>query len=734
MMNRSQPNVPKTQAPTVPQTEKRPVVDRLHGLEIVDDYRWLEGDVSDLRAMGHVTSDVVAWTDAQNAYTRAVLDALPGRAALEDRLRPLLQIGAIGAPVRRGGRYFHLRREGDQNQARVYVREGLHGDDRLLVDPERLDASGLTTIEWISPSPDGRYLAYGTYSSGDENTRLSVLDVDDLSDLPLVIPDKVRAPQWLPDGAGLVYRNLADANDPYTGRVMYHPVPQDPRGDEGPVNDQVLFRQFTKDEDAKLATTWGPSGTLSHDGRWLLLSYAIDTRSSDFWLVDFDHFLRTGVVEKAEVSIGTPGNAEGQVMQGPDGAPLVLFTYKAAPNGRVVIAPATKPQEANWRDLVAERPGATIEGVAFAAGHVIVTYLERAVTRIVVVDLSGTEVGEVPLPTYGTATVRADEGSTEAFVTFSSFVHPPTVYRFDVRDPEGTFTVWERPDAPIDSEAVEVRQVTYASRDGTNVTMFVAHRKGLEPDGNAPTILGGYGGFGVSQLPAFAPTLAPWFEDGGVYALPNLRGGGEYGDAWHEAGMLERKQNVFDDFVAAAEWLFANGVTRPGRLAIAGGSNGGLLTGATLTQRPDICAAAIVAVPLLDMLRYQHFLMARYWVPEYGSAEEEDAFEWLRAYSPYHRVEDGVAYPAVLLTAGENDMRVHAMHARKMAARLQAATSRDPHDGPVLLWVDRSAGHGQGKPLDLRLRDAVDQRIFVMRQLGMLRGGAAGVSAETSSP
>ena len=704
----------------VPPTTKRTVVDSLHGRTIVDDYRWLEGDVSDPRAMGRVTPEVAAWTDAQNAYTRAVLDALPGRAELEDRLRPLLQIGSVTAPIERGGRYFHLRREGEQNQARVFVRGGLHGADRLLVDPEAVDPSGLTTIEWISPSPDGRRLAYGTYSAGDENTRLQLLDVDEGVTLPLVIPDKVRAPAWLPDGTGFVYRNLADPDDPYTGRVMYHPLPADPRDDRGAANDHVLFRQLTKEEDAKLATTWGPSESLSHDGRWLLLSYAVDTRSNDLWLVDFERYLRTGDFDKVEVSIGTTGNAEGRVVNGPDGPLLALFTTKDAPNGRVVTVPVTDPREENWHDLVPERRDATIEAVNFAADHVVLTYLERASTRILVVNLEGERVGEVPLPTYGTATVRADEGSTEAFVTFSSFAHPPGVYRFDVRDPEGTFTVWERPDAPIDPESVEIRQVSYASRDGTAVTMFVAHRKGLEPGGNAPTILSGYGGFGVSQLPTFVATLAPWFEDGGVFALPNLRGGGEYGDAWHEAGMLERKQNVFDDFIAAAEWLFANGVTRPERLAISGGSNGGLLTGAALTQRPDLCAAAIVAVPLLDMLRYQHFLMARYWAPEYGAAEDEDAYAWLRAYSPYHRVEDGVAYPAVLLTAGENDTRVHAMHARKMAARLQAATARDPVEAPVLLWVDRSAGHGQGKPLDLRLRDAVDQRIFVMRQVGML--------------
>ena len=697
------------------------MVDVLHGHEIVDDYRWLEGDVSDPGRMGRVTPEVAAWTDAQNAYTRAVLDGLPGRRELEDRLRPLLEIGTVSMPIERAGRYFYLRREGDQKQARVYFRQGLRGEERLLIDPEAIDPTGLTTVSWISPSPDGRRLAYGTYTAGDENDRLELIDVDTGAKLPLEIHNKVRPPQWLPDGSGFVYWNLADPHDPYTGRVMFHEGSPEARDDGA--GDEVIFRQLTKEEDERLATTWGPNGWLSHDGRWLLLSYHVDTRSNDLWLVDFEAYRRTRVVERVEVSVGTPGLGYGSVVPGPEGAVLVLLTYKRAPRGRVVAAPASAPAEANWRDLVPEPEGGSIEAAALAEGHVVVTYLERAVSRVVVYDLTGRKVGEVPLPALGQVTVAAHAGSTEAFLTFTSFGHPPAVYRFDVRDPEGTFELWERPEAPVDPEAIEVKQVEYASKDGTKVTMFVVHRKGLEPAGDAPTILHGYGGFGVSKLPEFSPTLVQWFQDGGVFAVPNLRGGGEYGDAWHEAGMLGRKQNVFDDFIAAAEWLIANGYTRPERLAIHGGSNGGLLTGAALTQRPDLFAAAIVAVPLLDMLRYQHFLMARYWVPEYGSAEDPEQFEWLYAYSPYHRVRDGVRYPAVLLTAGENDTRVHAMHARKMAARLQAATASDPAERPVLLWVDRSAGHGQGKPLDLRLRDAVDQRIFVMWQLGMLPGG-----------
>jgi prolyl oligopeptidase len=285
---------------------------------------------------------------------------------------------------------------------------------------------------------------------------------------------------------------------------------------------------------------------------------------------------------------------------------------------------------------------------------------------------------------------------------------------------KNTRRLWARPDVPVDPSLVDVKQVFYKSKDGTQVPMFIVHRKGLKLDGNNPTWLYAYGGFNVSQTPSFGATLFPWFEAGGVYVLANLRGGGEYGEAWHRAGMLEKRQNVYDDFIAAAEWLIANRYTNPRRLAISGGSNGGLLTGAVLTQRPELFGAVISAVPLLDMLRFEQFLMAKYWVPEYGSAQNREHFEFLNRYSPYHRVRAGVKYPAVLLTAGENDSRVHPLHARKMAALLQASTASDPEKQPILLWVDRAAGHGQGKPLHLRIRDVADQRMFVMWQLGML--------------
>jgi len=693
-----------------PATTLEPVKDVVHGVEIVDNYRWLEGDNADSKERGKVTPAVTAWTDAQNSYTRSVLDHLPGRQALEDRLRPLMQVGAVSAPAVRGNRYFFSKREGAEDQPVIYWRESYKGETKVLIDPAKLDASGLTTVEWTSPSADGKLMAYGTYRAGDENSTLHLLDVDTGQVLPLEIPDKTQAPDWLPDGSGFVYQNLKDPKDPYSGQILFHRIGAEPS------RDTLLFRQYTKEENATLATTWGPFGNLSRDGRWLLLGYWNDTKSNDLWLVNFDQFLKTGKIDKEVVTVGTEGQAAGTVI----GGTLYLQTTKDAPKGRVVSAPAAQPDPKHWRDIVPERQDAVIEGVVFGKGVIAVTYLKNAANVVEVFDTGGKSLGVVTQPGIGSSGIAAEVDRTEAYLTFTSFNSPTTIYRIDLTKPSATSELWERPDVPVDPSIAEVEQVWYPSKDGTKISMFLVHKKGLVKNGDTPTLLSGYGGFNVNETPVFSPTLFQWFEAGGLYALPNLRGGGEYGDAWHEAGMLDKKQNVFDDFIAAAEWLAASKYTNPQKLAIAGGSNGGLLTGAVLTQRPDLFRAVLVLVPLLDMLRYQDFLMARYWVPEYGSAEHADQFAFLKAYSPYQHVTAGTKYPAVFLTAGENDTRVHAMHARKMAALLQASTSSDPSEQPVLLWVDREAGHGQGKPLKLRIRDAADQRIFLMWQLGMI--------------
>ena len=693
-----------------PATRVQPVTETIHGSTITDSYRWLEGDHSDPSNMGTVTPEIAAWTDAQNAYTRSILDALPGRHALEDRLRPLMEVGAVSAPAMRGRRYFFSKREGSQNQPVFYWRDGYKGQTNVLVDPATLDSTGLTTVEWISPSHDGKLAAYGTYRSGDENTTLHLLDVESGRVSALQIPDKVQAPDWLPDGSGFVYQNLKNARDPYSGQILYHRIGTDPE------KDAVIFRQYTKAENQTLSTTWGPFSGLSRDGRWLTLGYWVDTKSNDLWLANFDDYRKTGKLTRKVVTVGQAGQAFGTVID----HTLFLQTTKGAPKGRVIAADVVQPDEAHWRDVVPERADAIIEAVSFGKGVIAVTYLKNASNVIEVFDFTGKSLGPIHQPGIGSGGVVAEEDRTEPFLTFTSFNYPTTIFRIDLANPAAGPELWERPDVPIDPAAADVQQVWYPSKDGTLISMFLVRRKGGVPDGKTPTLLFGYGGFNVNETPSFSAPLFQWLDAGGIYAIPNLRGGGEYGDAWHEAGMLDKKQNVFDDFIAAAEWLIANRYTDASHLAIRGGSNGGLLTGALLTQRPDLFRVALVEVPLLDMLRYQDFLMARYWVPEYGSAEDAAQFQFLKAYSPYQRVKPGTKYPAVLLTAGEHDTRVHAMHARKMAAALQAATASDPADQPVLLWVDREAGHGQGKPLNLRIRDVADQRIFVMWQLGMI--------------
>ena len=686
-----------------PPTEARPVTDVLHGESIVDPYRWLEGD-----AKGALTPEVTAWTDAQLAYTRQVLDDVPGRKAVEARLRELMEVGSISAPRMRGNRYFYGKREGNENQARIFLREGLAGAPKLLLDPNTLDAKGLVTISWFEPDQAGKLLAFGMYRAGDENSTLYVLDVDSGRWLADEIPGKVGGVDWLPDSTGFFYRNLESVKDPYSGQVMFHRLGTHPR------QDVRLFRQYTKEQDAKLATTYGPAFGTSEDGRWGLLSYATGTSTNDLWAIDLDRYFRTGEFVKTDVIVGSESTSRGPIL----GDTLFLHTTDGAKNGRVVAVDLNAPARAGWKTLVPERKEVTIRGVSLARGILVVSLLKDAATRIELYAPDGKPLGELPLPGIGTAYLSTSQDRTEAFLTYTSFNEPPGVYRVDLATKK--VELWERPKVPVDPSIVEVKQVFVTSKDGTKVPMFVVHRKGLKLDGSNPTLLYAYGGFNVSQTPSFSATMFPWFEAGGVYALAGLRGGGEYGDAWHEAGMLGKKQNVFDDFVAAAEWLIAQKYTKPEKLAVAGGSNGGLLTGAVLTQRPDLYAAVVVGVPLLDMLRYQSFLMARYWVPEYGSAENADQFRFLRAYSPYHNVKKGTKYPAVLLTAGENDARVHPLHARKMAALLQASTASDPVAKPVLLWVDREAGHGQGKPLALRVRDVADQRMFLMRQLGML--------------
>jgi prolyl oligopeptidase len=675
---------------------------------------------------------VSAWTDAQNAYSRSVLDSLPGRKELEARVRALTAKGGFqGAPAMRGERLFFFRQGPDQAQGVLVTSEG-DGPARTLLDPNQIDASGLTTMAWFDPSPDGRLVAFGVYRAGSENATLHLLETATGKWLPDEIRNKVREVDWLPDGSGFVYNNLEDVKDPYSRRIRFHRVGSDP------AQDRVILEQ---PKEGPAASTWGPFGHLSHDGRWLLLGQWTGSNSNDLWVVDFQQWLKTGAAgppKPRPILVGRKAIAGlTDVYWNTDpvvGDTLYMSTTLDAPNRRVVAVDLKDPALERWREVIPERKAALFS-LSQAGDLLVGTYVQDASTRIELFGLDGKPKGPLALPGIsgiGSAELSGGPDHPIAWLSYTSFDAPQSVYRVDLRT--GDRKLWWRQEVPFDLSTLEVKQVWYPSKDGTRISMFIVHRKGLKLDGCNPTILEGYGGFAVSLTPYFDPGNLAWYEQGGVFALPNLRGGGEYGEAWHEAGMFEKKQNVFDDFIAAAEWLIANGYTRSERLGVTGASNGGLLTGAFLTQRPDLASAVVADVPLLDMLRFHNFLRARNWVSEYGSSADPKQFPYLLRYSPYQNVKKGTKYPATLLTAGEQDDRVHALHARKMTALLQASTASDPEKEPILLQVDRESGHGFGAPIDKQLRNLIDHLAFFRWQLGMGQDCAPRVAFQRPSP
>jgi len=468
---------------------------------------------------------------------------------------------------------------------------------------------------------------------------------------------------------------------------------------ENPAGDRLIFKPSQKEH-------W-PSVDLSPGGRWLLIGVARTFDQTDLFLQDLE---RGGPL--VAVAENLPASFEGQVVRGR----LYVRTNLDAPNYRLYRGDPERPERSRWEELIPTRSDAVLDGAMVLGNALALSYLEHAASRLLVTDLEGKNPRPLELPTIGSVFGWGGEwDGEELFYGFSSYTVPPSVYRVDLNS--GAHSLWRMVEADLDPAAYEVRQVTYPSRDGTGVSMFLVHRTGLTLTGDNPTYLTGYGGFNISMTPGFSRSLLLWVERGGVVAVPNLRGGGEYGESWHQAGMLARKQNSFDDFIAAAEWLIAQRYTKPGRLAIAGGSNGGLLMGAALTQRPELFRAVVIQVPLLDMLRYHRFLIARLWIPEYGDPDDPEQFGWLRAYSPYHRVEAGTAYPAVLLATAESDTRVDPMHARKMTALLQAASSSGR---PVLLRLEEKAGHGAGKPVSKVLEELVDTWSFVFEELDVM--------------
>jgi prolyl oligopeptidase len=679
--------------PPPPLTPREEVADDWHGERVVDPYRWLENTESERTE---------AWTGAQNARTRSVLDALPQRRHFAQRLRELLGVGLLETPRPIAGRIFHTRRNGAQRQSILYVRDGVDGTDRALVDPNTLDAAGLVTIDWYFPSHDARFVAYGLSRGGDEMSTLHVIEVATGRRLPERIPHTQRSTvAWA--GEGFYYSaspapgSVPAGDEHYHRRVRFHRLGDDPARDE------IVFGQGRPKEDMVWART-------SPNGRWVLFHAFKGWTRSDLYLLD-RHAPERGL---RVVTAGELGLSDGF----PRDDAIWLRTNLEAPNYRVARAEFDAPGRDGWRTIVPESANA-LETFHLTRDHVAVVTLERATSRVDLWTKDGRHDREIALPGLGMVEfVSGDHAGDRVAFAFQSFTVPPIAFAVDARSGAMRELVRLAAPAGLDPDAIVVEQTTYPSKDGTEVSMFLVHRKDVTPNGAVPTVLNGYGGFNISRTPQYIAGAAAWVEAGGLFALPNLRGGGEYGERWHQGGMLERKQNVFDDFHAAAETLVARGWTRPARLGVTGGSNGGLLTGVALTQRPELFGAVYCAVPLLDMLRYQNFLIARLWISEYGSAEDPEQYRWLRAYSPYHHVLGGVRYPAVLFTTAVGDSRVDPMHARKMAALLQAQTAEDP-EATVLLRVDHDAGHGIGKPLDKQVDDLADQYAFLAWRLGL---------------
>lgn len=692
------------------QTRKVPHVDVLHGEAVADPYRWLEdGDAPEVRA----------WDEAQTGETRAWIERLPSREALRTRARELLSIGHVGAPVsrargaREARRYFHVRREGTQEQAVLCVRDGVSGVDRVLIDPAPLSADRTTAIDWWAVSRDGALVAWGLSEGGSEESTLRIRDVATGKDLPDRIPHTRHASvAWMPDGKSFFYTRYPAAGDVPAGdekyfcKVYHHTLGQDP------ARDRLVFGDGRDKLDV-------PAVVASPGGRWLVVRVHMGWQKSELWVCD----------------LSTPGAPFVAIARGADALydpipmddVLYVVSNEGAPRYRLFAVDWTSPARASWQELLPEGEDvlADVTVVAREAGNasgpssgrvLVASFLHEATARIERFASDGTSLGGVALPVLGSAAVSGAHDAAEAFVELTSFATPFQVLRVDVAS--GATTVWDHVGTGSPLPAVRVSMLHATSRDGTVVPMFLVEPAGAERTGARPTVLYGYGGFNIVQSPAFSARCLLTVERGGAWAVALLRGGGELGEAWHRAGMLGQKQNVFDDLYACAETLMKERVTRPDRLGIAGGSNGGLLTATAVTQRPELFRAALSLVPLADMLRYHRYRIGALWTAEYGDPDDPAAFAWLRAYSPYHHVkDDGGSYPAVLFTTAESDSRVDPMHARKMAARLQAA--QRALERPILLRVETRAGHGAGKPVAKLVDELADEMAFLFHELAL---------------
>jgi prolyl oligopeptidase len=697
-------------ASSLPNTPVKPVADMFHGTKVVDNYRWLEDGNSPATQK---------WVEEEMAYTHSVLERLPGREAIHARLTQLLSIGSVTPPMIAGKHYFYTKREGMQNQPILYVREGLKGEDRVLVDANALAADGTVALDWFQPSENGKYVAYGTSPSGSEMSTLHIIETKTGTLLPDTI-ERTRAASiaWKLDNSGFYYTrypkkgDVAEGQEMYNRHVYYHALGDDPAND-----DKLIFGEGRDAED------W-PSVHLSNDGRWLLISVSQGWTKSELYLMD----VKKGT-PPTRITTGKNFLYGGEVYEGK----LFITTNEDAPRYRVFVADAGNYDREAWKELIPQTD-AVLQGTAVFGGKLFAQYEQNASSQLKLFDLDGKEISDIALPAIGTVFGSGGRWDRdEMFFGFQSFTVPPSIYQFDLKpfvfeagnqqlsNYHVPPTLWTKVDAPsIDPSAYDVNQEWFQSKDGTRVPMFVVHKKGVTKNGKNPTLLTAYGGFNVSLTPSFSRTAYLWMEHGGVYAVANLRGGAEFGEDWHRAGMLEKKQNVFDDMIGAAEHLISEKYTDKNHLAIQGGSNGGLLMGAMMTQRPDLFRAVVCQVPLLDMLHYQDFQIAKLWIPEYGSSENAEQFKWLYAYSPYHHVKAGTEYPAILFMTADTDTRVDPMHAKKMAALMQAeAKNGASKTRPILLRIESKAGHGAGKPVTKQIEEFTDVYSFLFWQMGI---------------
>ncbi len=685
--------VAKEPALKYPQSKTGDQVDDYHGTKVADPYRWLED------ANGDATK---SWVDAQNEVTFGFLRAIPEREQIRTRLTKIYEYERYGTPFKEGGRYFFAKNTGLQNQSPIFTAKRLDETPVLLLDPNTLASDGTVSLSSFAISPDGKFMAYGIQTSGSDWIEWRLRDVETAKDLPDKVEwSKFSGASWTKDSKGFVYSRF-DTPDEKTKlqsalffqKMFYHRV--------GTAQAEDVLVYERKDHDK-----WGFGGIVTDDGKFLTIRVSEGTSPKNRF---FFRALAGAPSEGAVVELLPDGDAAWNFL-GNDGPVFYFRTDKDAPRRRVVAidTSAAKPEP---REIVPQADEA-LDSASYLGGRFVCSYLKDAKTQVRVFERDGRKVGEVPFPGPGTATGfggKPDEDET--FFSFTSFTTPQTIYRYDVKS--GQSAVVFKPKVDFNPEDYTTEQVFVTSKDGTKVPMFISYKKGLKKDTANRTYLYAYGGFGISITPTFSPQNLVWMEMGGIYAVANLRGGGEYGEAWHEAGTKKKKQNVFDDFIASAEWLIANKYTSTPRLAIGGGSNGGLLVGACMTQRPELFGAALPAVGVMDMLRFQKFTIGWAWTSDYGSAEDPDMFPALRAYSPYHNLKAGVRYPATMVTTSDHDDRVVPAHSYKFAAALQAA---QVGTSPTLIRIETKSGHGAGRPISKIIEESADRWAFLLRTL-----------------